>query len=48
MTNTVEMTKRNGDAMAVANVPADAVAIWEADGWKVAVKGKANAKRDAA
>lgn len=48
MTDTVEMTKRNGAAWATANVPADAVLTWEADGWKVVAKGKANAKRDQA
>jgi hypothetical protein len=38
----VKMTKDNGGgAMAVANVPADQVAIWEADGWKVAQEVKA-------
>jgi hypothetical protein len=36
MTDTVAMTKDNGGTIATANVPADAVPVWEADGWKVA------------
>jgi hypothetical protein len=32
----VKMTKDNGGALAVANVAPDQVAIWQADGWKVA------------
>jgi hypothetical protein len=41
MTDTVKMTKDNGGAMAVATVPANQVAIWEAQGWKVAQEAKA-------
>ena len=41
MTDTVKMTKDNGGAVAVANVAADQVAIWEAAGWKVAQEVKA-------
>jgi hypothetical protein len=37
----VKMIKDNGGVEAVAHVPADAVAIWEADGWKVAQEAKA-------
>ena len=32
----VKMTKDNGGALAVANVAPDQVAIWKANGWKVA------------
>jgi hypothetical protein len=31
----VKMTKKNGAAIAVANVQADQVAAWENAGWKV-------------
>ena len=41
MTDTVKMTKNNGGALAVANVAPDQVAIWEAEGWKVAQEVKA-------
>ena len=41
MTDTVKMTKDNGGALAVANVAPDQVAIWEAEGWKVAQEAKA-------
>jgi hypothetical protein len=41
MTDTVKMTKDNGGVMAAANVAPDQVAIWEAQGWKVAQEVKA-------
>jgi hypothetical protein len=41
MADTVKMTKDNGGALAVANVAPDQVAIWEAEGWKVAQEVKA-------
>jgi len=37
----VKMTKREGEAVAVATVAPDQVATWEAAGWKVATKAKA-------
>lgn len=37
----VIMTKNNGGDVATANVPVDAVPVWEADGWKVAQSVKA-------
>jgi hypothetical protein len=37
MTESVKMTKDNGGGtVASADVPVDQVAIWKADGWKVA------------
>lgn len=44
MTNTVKMTKINGDSVATANVPAGSVAVWESAGWKVAPFPKSKAK----
>jgi hypothetical protein len=35
-----QMTKREGDAIATANVPDDAVDVWKAAGWKVAPEPK--------
>ena len=40
----VTMTKDNAGVEAVANVPADAVPVWEAQGWKVKPAPKAKAK----
>lgn len=36
----VIMTKDNDGVTAVATVPADAVAVWEAAGWKVKAEPK--------
>jgi len=36
MSDTVKMTKDNAGVEAVANVPADVVPVWEAQGWRVA------------
>lgn len=40
MADTVQMTKDFGGQIAIANVSKDAVAAWEADGWKVAAPAK--------
>lgn len=43
----VSMTKPQDKAVATANVPADQVDDWKADGWSVAEKPAAEAKTKA-